>query len=154
VPDASAAPVEDDAEVPSLPAGFYGPRLFVMPPVPESRRMSCRFPRGMEPALAKMFGRDTSTLFAEPRAWLRISMPRDIPALRSSIAGVALHAVTASNVECLNETIAFAQHGTSIPVVRDAGGTSTHLVAPLSVLGEQGAAYLPEIQPSADRRVG
>jgi hypothetical protein len=145
---------DDEGQVPNLPPGFYGSRLFIMPPVPASRRFMCRIPRAMDAPFARIFGRESETLFGEPRAWLRISMPRDIPALRSSIVGMALHAVTASNVECLNQTIVFAQHGTSIPVVRDAGGTASQLVAPLSVLGEQGASYLPEVQPSTDRRVG
>jgi hypothetical protein len=108
----------------------------------------------MEVPIGKMFGRATPALFAAPRVWLRVSMPRDIPPLRTSIAGAALHSVTASNVECLNQTITFAQHGTSIPVVREAGGAGQHLVAPLSVVGEQGAAYVPDIQPSPDRRLG
>jgi hypothetical protein len=157
VGETSARPTseeDDEAQVPDLPPGFYGSRVFIMPPVPVSRRFTCRIPRAMEAPLGKIFGRESAPLFAAPRAWLRISMPRDIPALRSSIVGITLHAMTASNVECLNQTIVFAQHGTSIPVVRDAGGIATHLVAPLSVLGEQGASYLPEVQPSTDRRVG
>jgi hypothetical protein len=153
----AAAPMaaeDEERQVPNLPSGFYGSRLFIMPPVPAHRRFMCGMPRAMAAPLARIFGRDSATLFAAPRAWLRISMPRDIPALRSSIVSMVLHAVTASNVECLNQTIVFAQHGTSIPVVRDAGGTASHLVAPLSVLGEQGVSYLPEVQPSIDRRVG
>jgi len=63
-----------------------------------------------------------------------------------SIANVLLHAVSASNVECLNQTVEFARDGVSIPVSREAG-TSNFLVAPLSVTGEFGEAYLPELSP-------
>ena len=151
---ANAVNSGQEIDLPSLPAGFYGPRVFVLPAIPAARRFACRYPRAMESALRRIVGRDASTVFAAPRAWLRISMPRDIPALCSTVVGVSLHAVTASNVECLNQTITFAQHGTAIPVVRETGGAADHLVAPLSVLGEQGEAYLPEVQPSGDRRVG
>jgi hypothetical protein len=144
----------NDDDVATVPVGFYGPRVFVLPSIPPERRVMCRCPRGMEPALGRIFGADAQRLFSVDRPWIRISMPRDIPSLRTSITGVTLNAMTASNVECLNQTIVFAQQGASIPVVRAAGGVASHLVAPRSVFGEQGGAYLPEIQPSTDRRVG
>ena len=148
---------ESDAEgqeFARLPKGFYGGRVFVLPQIPASRRFTCIAPRGMDAALRRIFGREAGTLLAEPRAWLRISMPADVPPLRTAVEGVLLHTVTASNVERLNQTIQFAQHGTSIPVVRDAGGVASHLVAPLSVVGEQGVPYLPETQPTTDGRRG
>jgi hypothetical protein len=147
----AADPADDVAR---LPSGFYGPRIFVFPPIPADRCFTCRVPRSMDGPLTKIFGREWQRLFSVERCWLRISLPRDVPSLRTSVTGMVLHAVTASNVECLNQTITFERQGTSIPVARDAGGAAHHLVAPLSVLGEQGAPYLPEIQPTSDRRVG
>ncbi len=64
-----------------------------------------------------------------------------------------MHAVTASNVECLNQTIYFDKQGTSIPISRE-GGTANYLVAPLSIFGEHGSAYLPDLQPSSDPDTG
>jgi hypothetical protein len=49
-------------------------------------------------------------------------------------------------VECLNQTVEFARDGVSIPVSREAG-TNNFLVAPLSVTGEFGDTYLPELSP-------
>lgn len=145
---------EMDEEIPLLPDGFYGPRTFVLPPIPESRRFHCRLPRAMEPALMKIFGRESSKALTQVRAWIRISVPREVPPLHASIGGITLHAITASNVECFNQTIIFEKQGTTIPVVREEGGAASHLVAPLSVFGETGVPYLPETEPSADAHVG
>jgi len=150
----AARAAEPDEEVPLLPTGFYGPRTFLFPPVPESRRFRCRVPRVMEAALGKIFGHATQKALAEERAWIRISMPRDIPALHTSLGSIALHCITASNVECFNQTIVFEQQGTSIPIVREEGGAASHLVAPLSIFGETGASYLPETQSSTQTDVG
>lgn len=145
---------DPDEEVPLLPTGFYGPRTFLMPPIPESRRFRCKIPRGMEPAFNKIFGRETPKGMAEERAWIRISMPCDIPSLHTSLGSIALHAITSSNVECFNQTIVFDKQGTSIPIVREEGGAASHLVAPLSIFGESGAPYLLETEPSTQGDVG
>jgi hypothetical protein len=145
---------EPEEEVPLLPTGFYGPRTFLFPPVPEARRFRCRVPRVMEAAFNRIFGREAPKALAEERAWIRVSMPRDIPSLHTCLGSITLHAITASNVECFNQTIVFDQQGTSIPIVREEGGAATHLVAPLSIFGETGAAYLPETEPSTQADVG
>ncbi|MDQ6705869.1 MAG: hypothetical protein M3Z85_07880, partial [Acidobacteriota bacterium] len=150
---ASAAANAADNELPTLPPGFYGSRLFVLPSIPAERRFACRIPRGMETALTGILGRDASQLLNTPRAWLRISFPRDIPPLRSAIGSVHLHSMTASNVECFNQTIYFAKQGTSIPISSEAG-TRSYLVAPLSIFGETEAPYVPEFQFSPDPDVG
>lgn len=155
ISDQSKAKSSDpDEEVPLLPSGFYGPRTFLLPPVPESRRFRCRVPRAMDGAVNKIFGREAPKALAEERSWIRISMPRDIPSLHTSIGSITLHATTASNVECFNQTIIFENQGTSIPIVREEGGAASHLVAPLSIFGESGSTYLPETEPSKNADVG
>ncbi len=155
LPDAdSSADEKIDVEAPGLSSGFYGPRLFLFPPVPPSRRFLCKIPRGMDSALAKMFGRESQKLFSEERVWIRISLPRQVPALQSAVGSIALHAITASNVECFNQTISFEKQGTCIPIIREEGGAASHLVAPLSIFGETGTPYLPQMEPSADASVG
>ncbi|MEW6365996.1 MAG: hypothetical protein AB1714_15305 [Acidobacteriota bacterium] len=142
-----------DTGAPKLPDGFYAGRLFILPVVPPGRRFLCRAPRGMEPAMGTIFGRNAPAVLDRKRAWLRISMPRDVPDLATALTAVSLHAVSASNIECLNQTIAFEKHGTNIPVSVEAG-TSKYLVAPLSILGEGGGSYLPELEPSFDPGAG
>jgi hypothetical protein len=149
---APAAALEGQ-DVPVLPPGFYGARVFTLPLVPANRRFACRIPRGMEPALSRIFGRESAAVFAEPRAWLRISLTQEIPSLETGISGIAMHAITASNVECFNQSVYFDKQGTSIPISREAGA-ERYLVAPLSVFGEGGSIYLPEMQPSSRQGVG
>ncbi len=140
-------------EVATLPDGFYAGRVIVFPVVPSARRFTCRIPRAMESALNKMLGQGAVQLAERKCAWLRISLPRAIKNLHTAITGISLHAVSASNVECANDTVYFEKHGTSIPASREAG-TSHHLVAPLSISGERGTAYLPELAPSPDLEAG
>ena len=150
--DPKDAKIHEDSSA-KLPQGFYGPRLFVMPSVPADRRFTCSVPRGMEAALARIFGRTSGEIFSTPRAWIRIGLPSSVTNLDTAINSIALHAVTASNVECINQTVRFDRQGTSIPISQEAG-TSGHLVAPLSVIGEEGAAYLPENEPSPEALAG
>ena len=152
-PSTDEKPAAGDVQVATLRDGFYAGRVFVFPVVPQSRRFLCRVPRGLDSALGKIFGRSASQVLDAPRAWLRISMPRGISSLHTGLASVSLHAVTASNVECLNETIYFDKHGTSIPVSREAA-TQQHLVSPLSIVGESSSPYLPEFEPSSDLGAG
>ncbi len=152
--DSGETPAKVGVVVPSLSTGFYGPRLFLFPFIPHSRRFQCKVPRGMEAALTKVFGRESQRAFAEERCWIRISMPRDIPSLQASVGSVTLHAVTASNVECFNQTISFEKQGTCIPIIREEGGAVSRLVAPLSIFGETGGPYLPHMEAATDASVG
>jgi hypothetical protein len=106
----------------------------------------------MEPAFGRIFGAPQNFLSKE-RAWVRIAMPSGIGNLHLALTSISLHAISASNVECFNQTVYFDKHGTSVPVSKQAG-TSTYLVAPLSISGECGSAYLPEFQPSFDAGAG
>lgn len=138
---------------PMLPPGFYAGRVFLLPAVPPERQFLCAVPRGLEAPLGRIFGREAQTLFAQPRAWFRIAFPRDIPPLHTAIGGVFLHAITASNVECFNQTVVFEKHGTAIPISRE-GGTDWQLVSPLSLIGENDAPYLEETVPSTNPLAG
>jgi hypothetical protein len=113
----------------------------------------CRLPRFMNAAFSRVFQKPPDQIFTRPRAWLRISMPPRVPPLHLAIASIWLHAVSASNVECFNQTVYFEKHGVAVPVSRE-GGASKFLVAPLSVFGESGTPYLPDLQPSSDPFAG
>ncbi|MFZ0964836.1 MAG: baseplate J/gp47 family protein [Terriglobia bacterium] len=152
-PVAPQSSTVDNAEAATVPDGFYSGRVFVFPDVPPSRRFVCKVPKGLGQGLGKLFSVGASSLFDAERAWIRISMPQEIPDLHTGLTSIMLHAVTASNVECFNQSIDFGRHGKSIPVSLE-GGTPRHLVAPLSVVGSQGSAYLPEFEPSTDPGLG
>jgi hypothetical protein len=80
-------------------------------------------------------------------------MPLGIGNLHTALTSISVHAISASNVECFNQTVYFDKHGPSVPVSKQAG-TSSYLVAPLSIFGECGSEYLPEFQPSFDAGAG
>jgi hypothetical protein len=151
---ASAATADElQDKTPMLPPGFYAGRVFLLPAIPPERQFLCTMPRGLEPPLGRIFGREAQHLFSQPRAWIKITFPRDIPPLHTAVGGVFLHAITASNVECFNQTIVFEKHGTAIPISRE-GGTDWQLVSPLSIIGENDTPYLDEMAPSTDPNVG
>src|SRR5262245_56129643 len=102
--------IGEGREVPMLPEGFYGGRVFVLPHVPEERRFLTRIPRKMEEPLRRIFhqaGPGTDP-FERPRAWLRIGLPKEAATIPEDLVRVVLHCTTASNIEILNQTIDFA----------------------------------------------
>lgn len=142
----------DKLEVVALPDGFYFGKCFVFAEISPGRRFLCRCPRAMELPFGRVFGFPQNILSKE-RAWVRISMPSGIGNLHTALTSISLHAISASNVECFNQTVYFDKHGASVPVSKQAG-TSSYLVAPLSIFGERGSEYLPEFQPSFDAGAG
>lgn len=141
----------NEAETPSLPGGFWRGKCFVLPSIPAERYFLCEAPHGFEAPLRAIFER--AGLFIKPRAWLRIQLDDRVEQLHTAISAVYLHAQSASNIECLNQTIRFAENGTTIPISRETGGRS-FLVAPLSITGESGETYLHEFQPSFQPGIG
>ena len=141
------------AETPELPDGYYAGRVIMFPSAPSTRRFRCGRPRAMEKALRGILGTEGPRILEQPRAWLRISMGPDAPPLDEAILNITLNAVTASNAECFNETIRFAEHGATIPISREAGAAKL-LVAPLSVFGEGEHAYAPQFHPSTEPGLG
>ncbi|GGG99015.1 hypothetical protein [Silvibacterium dinghuense] len=125
---------------PSIPDGFYAGRQFVFPSMSAEQNLLCRVPRLLEPAMARLVNRDVSQIFHEPRFWIKIPMPPGVPALHHAISGIVLHAMTASNVFVRNQTVHFAQDGTSFPISK-AGGVPEHLVAPLTVMSIENEPY-------------
>jgi hypothetical protein len=140
-----AAPVPERVETPSLLGGFWQGKCFLLPSIPTERHFVCEAPYRLEIPLRSIFERPG--LFFKPRAWLRIQLDARVEPLHTAVSAVYLHAQSASNVECSNQTVRFAEHGTTIPISRETGGRS-FLVAPLSITGESGETYFPEFQPS------
>ncbi|HLJ88280.1 MAG TPA: hypothetical protein VKZ53_15785 [Candidatus Angelobacter sp.] len=146
----NAAP--EGPEVARLPGGFWSGRCFVLPSIPKEKHFACQVPRGLETPLRSIFER-SAILLSRSRAWIRIQLPQRIEPLHSAITAIHVNAGTASNVECLNQTIRFADDGSTIPISREAGARAC-LVSPLSVTGESGRTYLPEFHPSFEPGVG
>ena len=134
-----------ETELPSLPGGFWRGKCFALPSMGDDRDPLCEVPLGLEAPLRAIFGRPT--LFLRPRIWLRIPLDPRVEPLHTAISAVHLHAQSVSNVQLVNQTIRFAEHGTTIPLTPQ-DGIRSFLVAPLSVTGESGDTYQPEFQPA------
>lgn len=145
------AHASDVIERPQLPAGYWAGKCFVFPAMPPERHFLCDAPQGLEAPLRAIFERPV--LWFRPRAWLRIQLDSRVEPLQTAISSVHLHAQSASNVECSNLTVRFAEHGLTVPISRESGGAS-FLVAPLSITGESGDAWLPEFQPAFKSAIG
>lgn len=138
----------DSAASPVL-TGFYGSRTFVFPEIKEPRRLVSNMPKQLEPALLRIFGRNSALLFDHPRAWVRIGLPKECGNIHRFVSGIRLNSITASNIEHLNQTIYFDKHGTSIPLDGE-NGQARHLLAPLSITGESGRSYFHGADPEQD----
>lgn len=150
VPDPAAAAAPEDN---ILPEGFYGERVFIFPDVPPGRRFLSKAPRNMDAPLRQLFQNAGPGLWDRPRAWLRIPLPQELTTAGDDLVRIALHCVTASNVEVLNQTVRFEEGGKSIPV-GNAGGQARHLVRPLSIKGERGSEYVDSSAATADAHAG
>lgn len=150
-PQSAEKEAKDGVETPMLPAGFWRGKCFALPSVPAERHFLCEAPIGLEAPLRAIFERPS--LFLKHRAWLRVHLDARVEALHTAISAIHLHAQSASNVECFNQTLQFAMHGTTIPISRETGNQA-FLVAPLSITGESGETYLPEFQPSMYAGIG
>ena len=147
-------PAKKESELPEIPDGFYSGRQFVFPEMDESRKLLCTVPRFLEGALARICGRDLTSFLSTPRVWIKIPLPPGVSSLRNAINGILLHAMTASNVFCRNQTIQLAQDGTSIPVGRSSDGIQEMLVAPLSVSSTANEPYEAGLRPRRNAAVG
>jgi hypothetical protein len=143
-----------ESELPEIPDGFYSGRQFVFPEMDESRRLLCRVPRFLDGALARICGRDISSFLSTPRVWIKIPLPPGAPSLRNAVNGILLHAMTASNVFCRNQTIQLERDGTSVPVGRSSDGIQEMLVAPLSVSSLGNEPYQAGLRPRRNAAVG
>jgi hypothetical protein len=149
--EGNASEIGDEVEAPKLPTGFWRGKCFVFPSINAERHLLCDLPAGLDGPLHSIFER--AVFFIKPRAWLRIQLDSKVEPLHTAITAVHLHAQSASNAECSNQTVHFTESGTTIPISREAGGRS-FLVAPLSITGASGESYLPEFQPSFRSGVG
>jgi hypothetical protein len=143
-----------ESELPEIPDGFYSGRQFVFPEMDENRKLLCTVPRFLEGAFARICGRDMANFLRTPRVWIKIPLPPGIPSLRNAINGILLHAMTASNVFCRNQTIQLERDGTSVPVGRRSGGIQEMLVAPLSVSSLANEPYEAGLRPRRNAAVG
>lgn len=150
---ASAASDEaaDVASAFELSTGSYGRQCVVFPPVPAERRTRSSPPARFATAIAVLLPEKSQDALDRPLIWVQVPLPAGLTRVADELQRVALHAVTASNIEIYNERIQFDRMGSSV-TLRPEGRTDQYLLGLLSVSGEKGDAYVNDssIAASAD----
>jgi hypothetical protein len=155
IADAGSA-LDDAADVASafeLSAGSYGRQCVVFPPVPPERRARSAPPARFADALTVLLPEKSQDALDRPLIWVQVPLPAGLTRVADELQRVAMHAVTASNVEIYNERIQFDRMGSSV-TLRPEGRTDQYLLGLLSVSGEKGDAYVNDSSIAAPAEAG
>ena len=152
----SAPPSEHAADLATafeLSAGSYGRQCVVFPPIPAERRMRSAPPARFAEALRVLMPEKQQDTLDRPLIWVQVPLPAGLSRVADELQRVALHAVTASNIEIYNERIQFDRMGSSV-TLRPEGRTDQYLLGLLSVSGEKGDAYVNDSSIAAPAEAG
>ena len=152
----TGAASEEGADVASafeLSPGGYGKQCVVFPSVPVERRMRSSPPARFANALAVLLPEKQQDALDRPLIWVQVPLPAGLTRVADELQRVALHAVTASNIELYNERIQFDRMGSSV-TLRPEGRTDQYLLGLLSVSGEKGDAYVNDSSIAAPAEAG
>lgn len=151
---AYAVGASDNADVATafeLSSGSYGRQCIVFPPIPPDRRARSSPPTRFASAMSMLLPEKEQGALDRQLIWVQVPLPAGLTRVADELQRVALHAVTASNIEIYNERIQFDRMGSSV-TLRPEGRTDQYLLGLLSVSGEKGDAYVNDssIAASAD----
>ncbi|MBK5189646.1 MAG: hypothetical protein JJD97_15495, partial [Gemmatimonadaceae bacterium] len=152
----TGAASEDAADVASafeLSTGSYGRQCIVFPPVPADRRTRSAPPARFADAMTVLMPEKHQDALSRPLIWVQVPLPAGLSRVADELQRVALHAVTASNIEIYNERIQFDRMGSAV-TLRPEGRTDQYLLGLLSVSGEKGDAYVNDSSISAPANAG
>jgi len=152
----AGAPSEDAADVASafeLTPGSYGRQCVVFPSIPAERRARSSPPARFAEALTVLLPEKQEDALERPLIWVQVPLPAGLTRVADELQRVALHAVTASNIEIYNERIQFDRMGSSV-TLRPEGRTDQYLLGLLSVSGEKGDAYVNDSSIAAPAEAG
>jgi hypothetical protein len=148
-----AGEAADVASAFELSAGSYGRQCVVFPPVPPERRTRSGPPARFAEALTVLLPEKSQDALDRPLTWVQVPLPAGLTRIADELQRVAMHAVTASNVEIYNERIQFDRMGSSV-TLRPEGRTDQYLLGLLSVGGEKGDAYVNDSSIAAPADAG
>ena len=154
--DIVGSAMDDAADVASafeLSAGSYGRQCVVFPPVAPERRARSAPPARFAEALTVLLPEKSQDALDRPLIWVQVPLPAGLARVADELQRVAMHAVTASNVEIYNERIQFDRMGSSV-TLRPEGRTDQYLLGLLSVNGEKGDAYVNDSSIAAPSDAG
>lgn len=143
----------DVAHAFELSAGSYGRQCIVFPAIPAERRTRCDTPARFAEATKVLLPEKSQDALARPLIWVQVPLPAGLTRVADELQRIALHAVTASNIEIYNERIQFDRMGTSV-TLRPEGRTDQYLLGLLSVSGEKGDAYVNDSSIAAPADAG
>ena len=152
----SGAPSDDAADLAhafELSAGSYGKQCVVFPPVPPERRTTSSAPARFAGALSMLLPEKQQDALERPLIWVQVPLPAKLSRVADELQRVALHAVSASNIEIYNERIQFDRMGSAV-TLRPEGRSDQYLLGLLSVSGEKGDAYVNDSSISAPADAG
>ncbi len=152
----SVAAADETADVASafeLSAGSYGRQCVVFPSVPLERRTRSEPPARFAKAVTVLLPEKQQDALDRPLIWVQVPLPAGLTRVADELQRVALHAVTASNIEIYNERIQFDRMGSSV-TLRPEGRTDQYLLGLLSVSGEKGDAYVNDSSIAAPAEAG
>jgi hypothetical protein len=147
---------DDAADVASafeLSAGSYGRQCVVFPPVPLERRTRSSPPVRFADALSVLLPEKSQDALDRPLIWVQVPLPAGLTRVADELQRIALHAVTASNVEIYNERLQFDRMGSAV-TLRPEGRSDQYLLGLLSVSGEKGDAYVNDSSIAAPAEAG
>jgi hypothetical protein len=153
---ATGAASDEAADVASafeLSAGSYGKQCVVFPPVAPERRTRTSPPSRFADVLSVLLPEKSQDALDRPLIWVQVPLPAGLTRVADELQRVALHAVTASNVEIYNERIQFDRMGSAV-TLRPEGRSDQYLLGLLSVSGEKGDAYVNDSSIAAPAEAG
>lgn len=145
--------VADVASAFELDAGSYGRQCIVFPSIPAERRTRSPAPARFAEALRVLLPEKQESALDRPLIWVQVPLPAGLTRVADELQRIALHAVTASNVEIYNERIQFDRMGSSV-TLRPEGRTDQYLLGLLSVGGEKGDPYVNDSSIAAPAEAG
>lgn len=143
----------DVASAFELSSGSYGRQCVVFPPIPPERRARSSPPARFASAISVLLPEKEQGALDRPLIWVQVPLPAGLTRVADELQRVALHAVTASNIEIYNERIQFDRMGSSV-TLRPEGRTDQYLLGLLSVSGEKGDAYVNDSSIAAPAEAG
>ncbi|MEO7521175.1 MAG: hypothetical protein ABIW79_05110, partial [Gemmatimonas sp.] len=128
------APFDESSAAADVGTGPFGVQTWVFPPVPPEKRWRCLPPPAFAAAVASLLPDGDTSWIDRPLVWVVVPLPAGSTDVASAIQGIALNAVTASNIETFVEQVTFDRVG-NVVTMRPEGDDRRHLMGVLSVVG-------------------
>ena len=145
--------VEGSAASVDVGTGPFGEQLWVFPPIPPAKRWRSMPPPAFAAAITSLLPDGDQSWIERPLVWVFVPLPAGSVEVASAMQGIALNAVTASNIEVFVEQVTFDRVG-NVVAMQPEGDARRHLMGVLSVVGETGTRYVQNADLDAPSTAG